>query len=696
VVADSSIQHLFLEDAYSSNWTSLDFQRPAEVLFDPADFAPFPPAANLSNNSSFPVQIQMGLSSLAADMVTARIHQHDDNHVNDSRLVEVESVAGAGLVDLSVDLTSEIFGVPTPVFEAESEMLFGAYTQRSGKRSTVTLYLDENDATATLEHDLLPPSLTQFGPPYGSFLGQFRSSLPVIRPYGVATESIGHTNVPQALVSNRFVPAISDDNFFIASSFDPAMAIVDEGPVDFDILLTDSAGNPALSSVAAEAHFSGFVGGVDLLSSGGQMRVVAFDQLALFPLVGATIHIEDLGGGNEDVAMSGSDGSVLFTGRVGFQTVTIQRGGWHAVTLVGLDASIVSLPLRSISNSTLSVSPLIENLNTGISRISSNILATDTGESDLFMVQDFSLDLLFGDAVNALQNRPAWFVAFHEVENYPSGGRYFRFAGLDSRVLMSPSTSSSIAIPEVEMAESTNTVAGTTDYIYPLQVTQGAGIGAPLNSGASASTVIPGISGPVVVGAGSVSLLGPGTNGEVELEINMLANAIQEGADLSNINLNVFAEDASGNSVTASQSATVAVSPAAVPVLLPDVPTTSSPWIGAGYPFTTDFVDTLALSQGVYVVRVSDSSAAAGEWDIYVLASAANGGAVTMPSLKDSPADLTPQIPLSTDGFVSWSAYTQAFEMVSGFVERGFFFDVMRRDKLRWAKSALEPNVANF
>ncbi|MGY8758166.1 MAG: hypothetical protein ACKVJZ_02165, partial [Planctomycetota bacterium] len=107
---------------------------------------------------------------------------------NDYRLVEGESVTGAGIASFILDFTVDFLGTPTPVFESESELLIGAYAERNGLRSTVSLHLDADGDFEAIAHDLIPPSLVQFGPPYGSFQSQFRSTLPIVRPYGVASE----------------------------------------------------------------------------------------------------------------------------------------------------------------------------------------------------------------------------------------------------------------------------------------------------------------------------------------------------------------------------------------------------------------------------------------------------------------------------------------------------------------------------
>jgi hypothetical protein len=703
LIADTSLLHQFMVNPYTSSWQSMDMQRPQSIQFDQVVFDPFSPAANLSNYQAFPLEVVAAPFADPAEEVKLRVHQFDENHGDDYRLVEAESVTGAGTVSFVLDFTVDLFGTSTPVFEPESELLIGAYAERNGLRSTVSLHLDADGEFESIAHDLIPPSLVQFGPPYGSFQSQFRSTLPIVRPYGVASEAIGEVIVNGEVIS-RIVPLVSDNTFFIGNSFDPGLVTITDAPVAFDLGLTDAAGNPSLSTVNAVAHFSGFVGGTDLLTSSGLMRVIALDKENLFPLGGATIHIEDFGGGNEDVGTSGSDGVVLFGGRSGAQTVTIQRFGWQATTIIGINASVISLPLTAETSGPISVSPQIGNLNSGISQISSNTLATVDGNADEFMVQDYDLGELFGDSVLSQPNQPGWFASFHEVGKIGTNvtkDRYFRFVGLEEHVLVAPSTSSSTVVPVIEMAESSNVVAipANPHYLYDLSVTQATsfGLGTIEDSGTSVSTVIPGLKGHVVVGAGD--------NDGAELEINLFNQAQLEGASEidregaspgDNIIINAYGLDINGNEASGSSSLENVIDRVpSVAITMPGVPGANS-FTGTSYPFTAQFDETLSASGGMYEMTIVDDSPEAGGWNLIVMGSASGGGAVALPSLLDDPGDLTASIPLSTSGNVKWYSSVAAYEMGSGFSEIGFFFDAVKRDRISWAKSAFNEVLDSF
>ncbi|MBC8369130.1 MAG: Ig-like domain-containing protein [Planctomycetes bacterium] len=684
-VADASFSHLSLESPYSSSWQSMTLQRPLAVEFDQNNFGEFSPAANLANYHAFPLQVALPLSATITDNAILRIHQFDEDHLLDSQLIEVESPAVGGTVPFVVDLTRIIFEVETPIFATDSELLIASYLERGNLRTNVSLFLDESGETQTVAHDLIPPSLVRFGPPYGSFPGQFHSTLPIVRPYGVASESIGKVELDTDAGLGRIMPGNSDDTFFIGNSFDPALVIVDEGPVAFSVNLTDAAGNLAIAAADAEVKFSGFVGGEELIAPGTDMRVVAFDSVSLNRISGAQVFIENSVDGSDTASLTtGTDGTVIFDSRVGAQTVTVFRQDLHATTIVGVDASIVSLPVKSYISNEVVVSPQISNISSGNFSIGSNALSLD-GEFDAAMVQEYSPSIFFG-GVDAQVNRPAWFVSFYEVDitNTPS---YYRFVGLEERVITAPSTSGAVTTPTIAMAESTNEQFGLSDYQYSFTVGGGENEVSD-DATSSISITIPGLVGPAVIGAGGFSSTGTGDiDGDAELEFNLLSEAILEQADASTVRLNVYS-DKNGHSFASSIDVDVKVSPAQEVIGFPFAPVVANNWAdqNTAYPYTANFTPT--ITDGLYQIEVSDSLGSV--WDIMVLASASGGGSVTFPELTGIST-----LPLSTSGGDNWVAAVTSYEMKDSFLEIGFFFDAIKRDRETWAKSKAKM-VASF
>jgi hypothetical protein len=723
-ISDTGIIRQFMATAYTSSWHNMSLQRPQEVRLNSAFFGDFSPAANLANHRDFPIEVVMPPVSLSTDEVKLRVHQSDE----DMRLVEADSVAGAGLVSFTLDLGGHLFGASTSVFAAESEMLIGAYTERNGVRTTVSLHLGADGEPEAIPHDLVPPFFVQFGPAYGAYQSQFRCTLPIVRPYGVASEAIGEVFVNG---DSRLVPLVSDDTFFIGNSFDPGPLAVTGADVPFELQLTDAAGNPSVSTVDAVAHFSGFVGGTELDISNGEMRVIAIDKQNLSPISGATIHIEDFDDTgsfpvdslNPDVLISGSDGAVTFLGRLGRQTVTVQRLGWQATTIIGINASVVSLPLTPVTPVVIPVVPdvTINNIDVGSSQINSNTLSTPIADADESMVQDY--DASFGASVFSRPNQPGWFVSFGERSTFDSylddelnsrPNTYFKSVGLEEHVIVSPSTLFSAVVPTIEMAGSSNKAAGTRDYVYGFKATTPID-GPTANIGAYISTVIPGLKGQVVIGAGAVTnafgaALSP-PNGAAELEINLLNQAQQEGGSPDDtMMLNVYATDSAVNPEQASGMVRIVKNTdpgdgvdESRDIRMPDVPVVGGDWPGLApdpYPFIAKFKDTLEFtdlsSRGMYEMRIIDSYGLG--WNVIVMYSVESilpsGFAFKLPYLVDGPGDLTASIPLATDELNNWAASVAAYEMGNSFDDIGFFFDAVKRDRISWAKSASKAVVS--
>jgi|MDSW01.1.fsa_nt_gb hypothetical protein len=681
-VTDIEFTPLSLSAPYLATWSTLSFSRPDALTFDSLDFGVFNPAINLNNYTDFPITAELGITALPTDIVVLRANEG----VN---VAESQAPVGLGTVPFILDFSNDLGG---SIFNSDTQVLFSAFVERGNLRTTIKTYRNNLDETDFVAHDLVRPFLLNFGPPVGTFAGQFLCEQSFVRPYGLANEEIGQTTITfdSLTLPPRNVPALSGDSSFISSGFDPSLTTINEGPVDFEIEVVDAAGNAALSTVQGSVKFFGFVGGTDLATSGGNLRVVAYDAKNKFALSGATVHIEDFGGANPDFALSSSDGSVTFSGRIGPQTLTIQIPGWNAVSLVGVDSSEVSLPLQSSIPVVGSLNPQVQNINTGVLTLSSNTLVQSDAAVDPSLTQEYDLDAIFGSSLQGDINRLNWFSGFHEVEDFPAANRYFRFVGLDSRVLTRPSILGDIVVPTLELAESTNSLTSSTDFIYPLEISAGTGIASIANSGSLITSTIPGVFGRLAVGIGSVNLGGGGVNGAAELEINLLNEVVNEGASASDIQVSVYAEGVSGNKALAIVEEAVAASPGNVAVNMPNIPLMTSPWGGASYPFSRDFTDTLAGLSGIYHFTLLDTSASFGRWDIYV-SSSSSAGVLTLPTLLDSAVDVSPEIPINNDPGVQWFAVCQAFEMPLSFDESSFFFSSLYQDSISWALAAQSP-----
>ena len=684
-ITDAEFVPQQLAAAYSADWGTLSFGRPAAILFDDADFAPFDPAVNLLNVDLFPVDVSTPVSVLSSDSVTLMMHE-----TADSEFVTATTLAGGGLAAFTLDLTDEL---GAPLFSSVATMILAGYVERDGLRSSVQTFRDSDGAESTVNHDMVRPLLFNYGPPSGSFGSQFITDMPNFRPYGRASEQIAQIEAsfpPTLGTQTRSVETPSQANFFIGPAFDPL--VITEGPLAFDITLTDQAGNAASVASPGVVEFRGFLGSDAIVS--GDVVVVAFDREGLYQISGATVFIEDFGGGNEASGHTGSDGAITFGLRSGPQSITIQVSGFDTVSVMGFDADELSVPLVSTARISANLSPLISGLSTGVTTIASNLLTDSGGEQDAEGTQTYDLESLFSAGLNTRLNRPGWFTAFHDVEAYPAADRYFRFVALDARVLVDPSSGGVVVPPSFAMAESTNQLAGTTSYIYPIQASGGTGLSLPPVSGSSSITTrIPGIGGACAVGAGSVDFSGGGTNGAAELELSLHTAAVSEGAPASTVQLQIYAIDSDGDQALARETVALAASPVATPITLPDIPEVTAAWSGASYPFTRAFTDSLTGLDGYYRLTIRDTAVVSSSWHIWLAGSAGVGGSLTLPTLKETAASAVGTPPLDTSVGGGWIATMEAYGMATGFLERGFFFANLERDNETWAQSADSPTL---
>jgi len=675
-----------LEASFAASFNTLGFARPATIGFDAAAFAPFTPAVNLENVDMFPVRVTLPVSVTAADTTTLLAHE-----TGDSVLVSDSLPSGAGTVDFAMDFTAQ----GDPVFTAGSDITLAAYVERNGRRTTVQVLRDSEGDETNVSHDTVRPVLFSYGPPSGQFGSRFVTDLAALRPYGRASEDIAQTSVkfpPTSAAVVRESPTPAGGSTFIGPAFLSGLPV--EGPLPFEVSLTDVAGNEALIASPGTVVFRGFLGADNLAASGGNLRVIAFDRDGLQLLSGVKVYVQKFGGGNAASGFTGSDGAIEFTGRTGKQTVTLVVPGYETMTMVGFDSALMSLPMTAETAVAGSVSPVVSGVNSGIVTVGGNLLVESNTASDPDLLQEVDLDNLFSPGVSQRLQRPAWFVAFHELQTFPAADRYYRFVGFDSRSLLEPSTGASLVVPSLVMAESTNQVASATDYQYPLNVTPGASLGAVSDSSASVLSAVPGLIGLATVGAGAVDLSGGGTNGAVELELSLLDAAVLEGASASDLLLQVYAQDGDGDEAVARVAATVAVSPGATAVALPDIPVVAGAWTGAAYPFTRPFTDALGGGPGLYRMTIEDDSTEGNRWQLWIAASSAGGGSLTLPNLRESSGGPIGTPPLDQSPGVSWTASLEAFTLPVGFLERSFFFTSLEQISTAWARAVEGPALA--
>lgn len=673
-----------LAGPYAASWSTLPFARPAAVVpvdVDPLD--PFITAISGQNFEDFQVDVFMGPSSFAGDSVILMAHE-----ATETTFVQNTRQAGAGSPRFHLDLGSN--SNTGPIFGSSADVVLASFAVRGNLRSSFQMARDADGQPETIVVDSIAPSLLSFGPPGGLFGSQFVADVPELRPYGRATEPVARVRVRYpasgpALERDAFAPP--SNGFFIGPSFDTGL--VGAGPFPFDVLLTDAYGNVSSVALPASAAFRGFVGPVPLTS--GDFRVSVHDQASLFPVTNAQVFVEDLGGGAEDSGLTGSDGSIVFGGRSGAQTVTIIAEDRQAVTLFGVAANEVSVPLPPAEDTVATLSPGINGATTGITTISGNLLAEEDGLDDADLQQTVDLEVLFGAGTLARLQRLGWYAAFHEVQDYPAAGTYFRFFGQDPAIVLEPSTGGAVVSPILTLVESTNELLATTDYQYPLSVALGSGFDLPVDSASALALArIPGLDGLAAVGIGAVA----GASADAEVELELHAAAVTEGAPAGDVILQVGARDDDGDFALARTTAALAAAPGLVALALPGVPEATAAWTGASYPFTRSFSATLAPGNGYYRMIVRDDAVPPRTWQIWIAASAGAGGSITLPSLRESPSAPIGEPPLATAPGANWRAFLESYDMPPTFAELGFFFSALRRDCAGFARAAAGPPLA--
>ncbi len=677
-----------LASTYSASWDSLNFAPATSIGTNGELFV------NLANYSAFPSNINLGASSLTGDVVKLEIWDTFGlNHIADASSSVVDGVT---TVAFNADLGDAVLGFPA---FADGPLTIAAWVERSGTSSTVEIL-------STIIQDTNPPVLSQMGPPFTGVSTRMSTDLSNVRPYGKASEPILTVDITYPLggaTSSRSAGP-SGDGFFIGNHFDPGVA--DGAIAEFEIRLTDLAGNQMDDPVKCTAYRRGFVGAQ---VSTGDLTVEVVDAQSLAPLPGATIYLEDFqsaftaaGLRNEDSGATGSDGRNSFSGRVGLQTITVIMAGYHPFTLLGSTADFVSIPLRPEVWDSVTVSPSITGGLSGEVTFASGMFSDNPGERLPSGLIDASLPLAF-NSYAVIPDRPGWFAGFHEVAEYGGGGTtYYDLFSLEPRFLVDAPSSSggSTVIPTLSFGSTTNATNATTNSIWSFQVAPSLGYNGPRSDGAITTTSsIPGIQGNAITGVGAIS----GVNAEAEMELALHLAAVNEGALSSTSRCQIFVVDDDGDqsltrySVTGDLETAVvngqAISFAGISESTP--PTNSAgagslvwPDIELTFPDVLD--DTIDGSEDWYHLTLVDSDTPASEWDIWLNADSDSvAESVILPALAPASGTSSDGSPLLTTPGSTWTLAVSAFNLDSTKFPsaNGTFFAALFRDCDSWSTS---------
>ena len=668
-VEDTEFNPNQMAQPFASIWTTLSFGRPLSL-----DTAVSPGGSNsqlnLSNLAAFPINVMVNGN---------RIQAGDEIHVS---LTEASSATGlisiSGSEDSGIVSGGNVGGTPhtfalnmllDPAVPGisklnEGNLALGAYIERNGKRSTAFVESD-------LRQDTSPPSLSRFGPPFGFSAGTFVTDLPEFRPYGQANEEIAI--VSARVAGNDFVeytaPSPSEQRFFLGPEVEGLFPngrfnLRDKG---FDLLLTDTAGNPMLSPVEGRVSFHGFVGP---LAASDQMTLEVIDARSLAAIPGAVFELEAADGSDLRDAVISLVGEETFTGLAGrAYNVTVSADGYHSATFYGLQSTVCSLPLRPVSTYSQNMSPdvSLDNANGGEVRLANPLLLDAKGKHVPDAMADITVPLDFGFTGKTVQaDRPGWFAAFFRLS---SSDPFLQFA-LDPRVIVDPFSSSTLTdAAELDMVP----IDGASRDSYSADWSA-----APGDPDISTSAVVqlPGLSGLATVGIGEDLAGGPGTLGSTITVLHNLTDAAADvaGVDSGDLEVDLLVRgeyDDDGHATLVLDDATTSGSNTFTWVSsLPTVKTTNlDPQAIAGEQLK--FFDSLGTDGdvGYYLVTLDDGTS---QWDLWVPASVRDSGHPLFPTLDESPLD---------DNLDAvWTMFVEAFHMPGAFTESGFFFTELRRD----------------
>jgi len=677
-VEDTEFNVNTLQTNFRSAWNSLNFGPPSS-LSTAATFGGEDQALNLALLGAFPVRATVtGNGLTAGDQVKVCVGEATAGGLTGSAISLAQtasvptSLGGSTELTFSFDFRASPT-TPTTSILSDGELAISAWTERNGMRSLAT-NLDG------IRQDTVAPSLTRFGPPIGSSSGTFTTDLPELRPYGIANESIAvvEAGLANAALATQTITVPSDDSWFLG----PVVEGVSDAKrfslssTDFEMRLTDAAGNPMASELTGRAAFRSFVG--DTLST-DNMTVQIVDAQSLAPIFGSRVQIEAADGSDfrpEQVSLVGEESFSGLAGRA--YNITVSAEGYHTATYFGVRSTVVSLPLRPTLGSAEFVSPLVTlaNANSGEVRVAAGALV----DADRRPEPDGMIDVTvpFGFDSNGVFveiDRPTWFGGYFRLS---SSDPFSQFA-IDPRVVVDPfSASTSTSVPALEMQD----LNAVSRVIYPVDWPAAAGDPELQTSG---SLMIPGLIGSAPVGIGEDLAGGPLTlsssvtvadpirdatveylaNGAADFELDLIVRALRD--ETSHVTVRIpDASEAGPNTV---------VWPNAIPNAL-----IAGLDVSAFEGTAIDFVDSLDFDGevGYYYAVIDDGTA---EWDLWIPASVRAAGIPVFPTLDT--------VPLDDNVDAAWEMTVDAFAMPAGFSESGLFFRVLRRDFQSWVRSTL-------
>jgi hypothetical protein len=325
-----------------ARFRTLEFAAPQSVRV--GNISPgFPDKVNRGNFDNLQLDVVVGSSALADDELRVRLYGLDTRTqaANDVDFVERRArLALSGAQTVTVDFAQALGTLASPIF-ADGGLVFAVQLARG---SRATAFVASSGATAP-RLDVTPPTLTTAGPPTGPSATDLVTDQEFAVFFGTANERIVSATLTAGTQMETLFASSDSGRFTLRP-----LALVRNGlPLDYQLTITDTAGNLVAAAVTGTIVQRGFVTGS--VVSGGTLVVEAYDDSTLRAIAGATVLVEPglptKPPTGRSSAITGADGRATFTGLTApTHTITIVAPGRDLKTLLDSGAGFVSLPLR--------------------------------------------------------------------------------------------------------------------------------------------------------------------------------------------------------------------------------------------------------------------------------------------------------------------------------------------------------------
>ncbi|MCC6670063.1 MAG: hypothetical protein IT458_03320 [Planctomycetes bacterium] len=307
----------------------------------------YPDKVNRVNLENLRVDVTVPDTTVAGDSVTVRLYGLDGTTkpTTDVNFVRrTVAVPANGRQTVSVDFTGALGTLAKPRF-SDGAITLAAQVARGARRTGYVLGSAANDPRL----DVNAPALLSVGPPVLAATNDLITDQEHIVFHGRASERVSTATVTANALTATIFAAQNDGRFACR----PLLLGRQTAPVDYQLVLTDAAGNPAPPVAGRLVQRGAVTGSV----AGGTLVVEAYDDATLQAMVDVEVLIEpgmpQKPAAGRQSARTGGDGRAVFTGLTqASYSVTLIRDGYHLVTLLDSPAGFVSLPLRPRTGAT--------------------------------------------------------------------------------------------------------------------------------------------------------------------------------------------------------------------------------------------------------------------------------------------------------------------------------------------------------